>query len=468
MPDTLLVIEDEQLLGQELVRHYRRSGWEVILTPDLGSAERVLLQESLDPLVVLSDMSLPDGNALDLLERAKARGAGGEWILLTGYGSVPDSVRALRLGAVDFLEKPCDQQRLDLVLASAARSARAQRRLREETAAQTRRFTPDSFVGRSTAARQVRSMLQRLAEVPFTVLVINGETGTGKGLAARILHHSGHRAAGPLVELNCAALPRDLLESELFGHEAGAFTGAKGRHRGLLEQAQDGTLFLDEIAEMGLELQAKVLKAIEDRAIRRLGGEREIAIDVQIIAASNRDLTGEVREGRFRSDLYHRLSVFELWLPPLRERREDVYELTPLFVSEYNAKAGKSVREIPGTAWERLLAHDWPGNVRELRNAVERCVLFAEDKRFPEQWLQLGGMTRSSSHAPGAGAITDGDRLILPLDGSMALEDMERHVIKTALKRAGYNVTGAARALGTTRETLRYRIQKYDLKEGGD
>ncbi|HKK05515.1 MAG TPA: sigma-54 dependent transcriptional regulator [Gammaproteobacteria bacterium] len=461
MADTLLVIEDEGLLGGELQRHYRHHGWEVVLAQDIDTARRALFDQRLDPLVVLSDMSLPDGNALDLLESVRSRVPSGEWIFLTGYGSVPDSVRALRLGAFDFLEKPCEQERLDLVVAGAARSARAQRRLRDEADALTRKHTPESFLGHSAAANEVRSMLTRLTEVPFSALIITGETGSGKGLAARILHHSGQRAEGPLVELNCAALPHDLLESELFGHEAGAFTGAKGRRRGLMEQANGGTLFLDEIGEMDLELQSKLLKAIEDRAIRRLGGDREIKIDVQIVAASNRDLEAQARDGDFRSDLYHRLSVFRLHLPPLRDRLEDLDELVPQFIAEYNAKSGRQVTRVPDEVWERLRSHNWPGNVRELRNVVERCVLFAQGEDFPAQWLQLGA--GDLAHG-GLGPSVDGDAMHIPLDGSMSLDEMDRYIIKTALERNRFNVTATARALGTTRETLRYRIAKYNLK----
>ena len=245
MPDTLLLIEDEPLLSAELVRHFKRQAWDVATAHTIAEARRLLLDDDVQPLVVLSDMSLPDGNALDLLETIRSRGVSGEWLFLTGYGGVADSVRALRLGAFDFLEKPCELDRLDLMVAGAARSARAQRQLREQAAAENRRYTPAAFVGRSEPARQVRDMLIKLSRVPLSAMLLTGETGTGKGLAARILHHSGQRREGPLVEVNCAALPRELLESELFGHEAGAFTGAKGRRRGLMEQAHGGTIFLD-------------------------------------------------------------------------------------------------------------------------------------------------------------------------------------------------------------------------------
>ncbi len=461
MSESLLIIEDEQLLGSELVRHYRRNAWEVVWAKTIAEAERALLVRELQPLVVLSDINLPDGNGLDLLDKVRAQGGCGEWVFLTGYGEVPDSVRAMRLGAFDFLTKPCEQERLDIVVQGAARSARAQRRIREESENRSRRYTPESFVGSSAAAQVVRKMLGKLTEVPFSALVLTGETGTGKGLAARILHHAGPRAEGPLVEINCAALPRELLESELFGHEAGAFTGAKGRRRGLIEQAHGGTVFLDEIGEMPVDLQAKLLKVIDDRSLRRLGGEQELQVDVQVLAASNQDLVEQIRTGGFRADLYHRLNVFHLELPPLRERIDDLRELVPLFVAQYNALAGKKVSEIGPLVWERLHQHRWPGNVRELRNVVERCVLFAGDHRFPLDWLQLV----SSAETIDAGdAGVGGDRLCLPLDGSMGLDDMVAQIIETMLARHAHNVAVTSRVLKTTREKVRYRIEKYDIK----
>ena len=461
MSDSLLIIEDEKLLGSELVRHYRRATWDVVWARTFSEAQRLLFERDLDPLVVLSDISLPDGNGLDLLDQVRQRGGGGEWVFLTGYGEVPDSVRAMRLGAFDFLTKPCEQDHLDLVVNGAARGARAQRRLRDESESRARRYSVASLVGHSGAARQVRELLRKLVAVPFSALVISGETGTGKGLAARILHHAGPRGDGPLVEVNCAALPRELLESELFGHEAGAFTGAKGRRRGLIEQAHGGTVFLDEIGEMPVDLQAKLLKVIEDRRLRRLGGEREIEVDVQVLVASNQDIEAQLRSGAFRADLYHRLSVFRLEMPPLRQRIADLEELVPLFVAEFNAIAGKKVSEIPDAVWQRLRAHTWPGNVRELRNVVERCVLFATDQRFPLDWLQLGAVV-SAGDVKGA-SIRD-EALCLPLDGSMGLDDMVGCIIETTLARHGNNVAETSRVLKTTREKVRYRIEKYNIK----
>jgi DNA-binding NtrC family response regulator len=463
MSDTLLVIEDEALLGAELREEFADSGWDAVLAPTLAEAERLLFARNLEPLVVLSDMSLPDGNALDLLAKVRAKGLPGEWIFLTAYGGVPESVRALKLGAFDFLEKPCEAERLQLVAAGAARSARAQRRLHDEERARGSRYSPAAFVGRSPAASDVRDMLARLARVPFSTLLITGETGTGKGLVARILHHAGPRAAGPLVEINCAALPRELMEAELFGHEAGAFTGAKGRRRGLIEQAGGGTLFLDEIGELGLDLQAKLLKAIDDRRVRRVGGDRELEVDIQLIAATNQDLERCVAVGGFRADLYHRLAVFRLGVPALRRRKEDLEDLLPVFIDEYNARSGQRVTTVPATVWRRLFAYDWPGNVRELRNLVERCVLLADGPLFAERWLNLGDEAPADAKsAPDVRA--DGDRLCLPLDGSMSLDDIERRILAEALGRNAENVSLTARVLGTTREKLRYRVQKYGLK----
>lgn len=460
MPDQMLIIEDETLLGNELLRHFRRSGWDAALATTIKEAERLLTIGESDPLLVLSDLSLPDGNGLDLLQRVRRSGRHiGEWIFLTGYGEAPDAVRAMRLGAFDFLTKPADMGRLDLVVAGAARSSSAQRRIHRESRHQGRHYQPEAFLGHSQAAASVREMLYRLSGLPFSGLVIGGETGTGKGLTAKILHHSSPRAEAPFVEVNCAALPRDLLESELFGHEAGSFTGAKGKHIGLMEQASGGTLFLDEITEMDISLQPKLLKAIEDRTIRRLGGEREIKIDIQVIAATNRDLSEEMRQNRFRQDFYHRLSVFEINLPALRQRPEDIEELVFAFVDEFNAVAKKKVRQVPEKVWSILEAYSWPGNVRELRNVIERAVLLSTSDVLPLEWIQL---RRVNEPAASPGTV-EGNWVHLPLDGSMALEDMDRFIIETALKRHDYNVMATARALGTTRETLRYRVQKYGL-----
>ena len=307
-------------------------------------------------------------------------------------------------------------------------------------------------------------MLEQLSKVPLSSVLLTGETGTGKGLAAKILHYSGLRSEGPFVDVNCAAFPKDLLESELFGHEQGAFTGAKGRHRGLMEQADGGTLFLDEIGEMDFGLQSKLLKALEDQSFRRVGGEASISVDVQLIAASNRDLRQMSASGDFRSDLYHRIAVFEVALPSLRERSGDIEPLVEAMIAEFNAKAGKHVSNVPGAILSELKSYAWPGNVRELRNVIERSVMLSTGRDLPGEWLGLSPAPAALPDGQEEGGSASGEWIRLPLDGSMALDEMDRFIIETALKRNGHNVMATARALGTTRETLRYRIQKYALR----
>lgn len=458
MPNNnLLLIEDEPLLGNELARFFNKQGWNAVVADTLAKAEYQLIDLALEPLIVISDMNLPDGNALDFLERIRQSIVHTEWLFLTGYGTVADSVKALHLGAYDFLEKPCDLDRLNMLTEGAARSARAQRRLLQETGLRHRRYSIDALIGKSAKIQTLKDMLKQLTKVRFSSLVITGETGSGKGLVTRLLHYSGPRAQGPLIELNCAAIPKDLLESELFGYESGAFTGARKRHHGLLEQANTGTLFLDEIAEMDLDLQGKLLKAVEELKFRRLGGEQEISVDLQIIAATNRDLLESVRNGSFRRDLYHRLNIVNLHIPPLRERKEDLRELAWQFIAESNARTGKNLKIVPDGIWRKLEAYHWPGNIRELHNVIERCVMLSDSEIFPEHWLQLPNVSTATPDY-------SEDELHIPLDGSLSLQDIEKLVIEAALNRSDMNVTAAARMLKTTRETLRYRVQKYNLK----
>ena len=461
MSDSLLIIEDEALLGREMQRRFIKQGWDAVLTGSLAEARQQLVDEQLRPLVVLADMNLPDGNSLDLLADQQAENKSvGEWILLTAYGTIPDSVRALQLGAHDFLEKPVDEARLDLAVQRAARSSRAQRRLSYASASEAAKYPVEQFIGRSERAAETRHMLTQIAHADFSTLVLRGDTGTGKGLAARILHYNGRRADGPMIEVNCAALPEELLESELFGHEAGSFTGAKSRREGLFEQAHGGTLFLDEIGEMPPGLQAKLLKAVEDHTIRRVGGNRPITIDAAIITATNRDLETEVAAGRFRTDLYHRLSVFQIVLPSLAHRIDDIEDLVKDFVAEFNERRNERIDTIPAEVWEQLRGYDWPGNVRELRNVIERCVLLSRGTVLETRWLQL-----NVNEDDGRRSV-DGDNICFPLNGTITLDDMERRMIEEALRRHHGNVTRSAEMLGISRQTMRYRIEKHHIDAG--
>lgn len=461
---TIAIIEDEKLFGNELKRRFEREGWQVTLSTTIADARRLLIDLNYSAQIVLSDMSLPDGNGLDFLQEVRENGGQGEWIFLSGYGGRRDIERAAELGALDFLAKPIDYHKLDLTIAAAFRGAKARQRIADEVQSEARKYASESFIGVSPAANRVRTMLGQLAKLPVSSVLLSGETGTGKGLAAKILHYSGLRASGPFVDVNCAAIPKELLESELFGHEQGSFTGAKDRHRGFLEQADGGTLFLDEIGEMDISLQSKLLKALEDQSFRRVGGERTINVDIQLIAASNRDLRELSADGQFRSDLFHRISVFELHMPSLRERSEDIEPMVTTLISEFNAQAGKHVTTVPRDVITTLKNYNWPGNVRELRNVLERSVLLSERAELSGDWLGILPGAKAKGEDAKA-TLDDTDWIRLPLDGSMALDEMDRFIIQTALERHNYNVMATARALGTTRETLRYRIQKYGLEK---
>ncbi len=454
----LLIIEDEKLLGSQLKRRFERDGWDVTLASSAAEARFFLFKSDLDPDVVLSDLNLPDGNGLDLLEECRDQHLKGEWVFLSGYGEPPNIERAIKLCAIDFLTKPMDEDKLDLAMAAAARGGKAQKQIERSTRKAVIQFSPASFIGQSPQAEAVRKLLGKLARVPFSSLLIHGETGTGKGLAARILHFGGPRARQPLVEFNCAAIPTELLESELFGHEAGSFSGAKGQHKGLLEQADGGTLFLDEIGEMDLAIQAKLLKAIEEREFRRVGGERAIRVDIQVLSASNRDLRTMIANGTFREDLFHRLSVFEISLPPLRERTGDINELSQRIIAELNASCGTAIKGMTGDLKQMLENYAWPGNVRELRNVLERAVLLAEEAVLDIYDVMLGHKAVEPAPVP-----YDRDVITIPLDGSVSLDEAELRLINAVLEREKGNVVASARMLGTTREKLRYRMQKHNF-----
>lgn len=459
MTDSLLIVHTDKNIAEEKCEAFRRKGWHA--TAAQSVAEVCESMESLDfephvILVYLGDTKITPHD----YENISAHCDTCEWIFIDQSPSTQHDDE-LASQAFDILDAPVSEKRLDTVVRRALRAAITTRRLESYSKAEIKKYQLAAFIGESDAVQHLKKMLQRLAEIPLSTMIITGETGTGKGLVARIIHHTGLRRNGPLVEINCAALPKDLMESELFGHEAGAFTGAKGRHHGLFEQARGGTLFMDEIGEMDFDLQAKLLKAIEDKQIRRLGGEKQIKVDCQIIAATGKDLAKAASEETFRSDLYHRLSVFCLELPPIRERKEDLTALVPQIIAEFNLKANKKVEVVPDEVWRRLYSYDWPGNVRELRNVLERSVLLSVDRVLPVEWLQLS--CSPDSDASASCATLTADTIAIPLNGTMALDKMDQFIIESALKKSAYNITEAARFLGTTRETLRYRIQKYHI-----
>lgn len=486
---TILLIQNPESENEGLVSHFKSLEYNLRYTEDVSSAIKLIDDHGVRPSAILVDIPEISETQMDMLESIEESLGIHEWVFLT-YDLADDLSERLEELSFRSLRQPVSYKRIEIAVKKAVRSTMVGRRLSEYSNINLSKNSFDSIVGHSDIIVQHKQMLMELAQVPISTLLIKGETGTGKGHAAGVLHSNGQRSDYSFIEMNCAALPKELVESQLFGHEAGAFTGAKGRHRGLLEQADNGTLFLDEIGEMPLDVQAKLLKAIEEQSFRRVGGEHEINVDVQVFAASNRDLQQMAVDGEFREDLYHRLNVFDLTVPSLRDYKTDLLELVPMIVAEFNSQAGKNVSVIPDEAWGELMSYDWPGNIRELRNALERAVLLANDENLNIKWLRLNNTlleeqleesdeTVSEHHplvpelsetVPGSNvtnlAVVKSNQISFTLNGDTSLEEMDRQIIELALKISQQNISQAAELLGATRETLRYRIQKYELSVG--
>lgn len=462
MNKKLLIIENDIKDGENVSNHFKKKDWQVNIVDSLALIKDHLADDDFCPDVILANLDISTDEMFKNTPELEKLTNFSEWIFTHDPDNEIDIDEVDDL-AYDILAKPIKYNRLEMAVNRAHRLATINRRLIKSSNTQKKLYQIESYLGQSEAATHVREMLSVLSEAPISAVTIIGETGSGKGLAARIIHHSGLNSDGPLIEINCAALPKELLESQLFGHEKGAFTGANERFRGLFEQAHGGTLFLDEIGDMDLDLQAKLLKALEDKKARRIGGDREISFDVKIIAATGVDLAEAMSNGDFREDLYHRLNVFCVSLPSLAQRKEDLVELVPNIIKEYNSKANKRVTVVTDEVWEQLFNYSWPGNIRELRNVIERSVLLSRDEELPAKWLQL----TETSDKP----ITEyenqhvANTLTLHLDGSMKLDEMDSLIIQTVLEQNDFNVSQTADILGTTRETLRYRIQKYNLKD---
>jgi DNA-binding NtrC family response regulator len=448
---SLLIVEDETLLRKQLAAELERLGADVTGAASLASARALARDLSLD--LVLLDVHLPDGRGTDLL-KDKTFSANTGVIVMTAHGGIDGAVEAMRLGALDYLVKPFDPSELPLVLARARRtrqSARLDEQRRKEKQTEAEFYFGDSLAGLEKQLGKILAADARMQRHLPPVL-IQGETGTGKTTIARWLHAHGPHAAQPLVELNCSALPETLAESELFGHERGAFTDARTARMGLFEAAQEGTLFLDELPSLSLGLQAKVLTAIEDQRIRRVGGTREIPIDVRIIAATARDLRTLVGAGQFREDLYHRLDLYRVPLPPLRARGEDIVKLAEALVQRVCQRYRLPAKTITAGGKKRLIAYPWPGNVRELSHELERAIVFEEN-------LELGFDHLQS--LAGDPASLRGDWFNAEYqfpDQGFDLEAAINRVIQHALKQTNRNVSAAARVLGVTRDYLRYRL----------
>ena len=438
---SLLLVEDERLLRWALGTKLHASGHDVDEAPSLAAADLMLQQKR--PDFVILDVNLPDGNGLDFLERQQEKLAESNVIVFTGAGRIEDAVRAIKLGAIDFLSKPVDQTELLRLIDKA--TARRREGLGAEVARRSQeRQARSRVIAESVAMKDVLRLADTVASSPATVL-LHGETGVGKEVIARYIHANSPRATAPLQALNCAAIPEQLVESELFGYEKGAFTDAKTARKGLFELADGGTVVLDEIGEIPMALQAKLLRFLEERSFRRLGGTREIRVDVRIIALTNRSLQERVEAGLFREDLFYRLHVFPIHVPALRERREDIIPLAVDFAKQFAAASGKRCSRLSREFEARLRAHPWTGNVRELRNLIERAVILEDSETLTGQALPFAV---APAPARGSGEI-------VPLD------DLEFDMVTRAVRASNGNQSQAARLLKVSRDQLRYRVKRY-------
>ncbi|MBI3107440.1 MAG: sigma-54-dependent Fis family transcriptional regulator [Candidatus Rokubacteria bacterium] len=446
-PFRILVVDDEPAQRELVSGFLRKRGFEVDEAAGGQAALARFTQEPFD--LVLTDQRMPDLSGLDLLQRLRAVTPEAAVIVMTAYGTIETAVGAIKAGATDYLSKPIN---LDELLHRIERVRERQRLLGENLelrAALEERHRVEGIIGDSGRMQEVLSLVRRVAGSDATVL-IRGESGTGKELIARAIHHASPRAAGPLVAVNCAALPEGLLESELFGHEKGAFTGAAASRKGRFELADGGSIFLDEIGDLPLHLQVKLLRVLQERQFERVGGTRTIPVNVRVLAATHRNLEALVREGRFRDDLYYRINVVTLLLPPLRERREDLPPLIEHFLTRFAGKNGKTIRGLTREARDALLRYDYPGNVRELENLIERAVVLTRDEVIGKSDLPLSLDEQGPEGEAPAGLVA-------------AVEGLERRMIRDALSRAGGVQTRAAELLGISERVLRYKLRKYGL-----
>jgi len=446
---TILVVDDEALIRWSLVErltaeHYR------VTEAATGREALERLKEPVD--LVLLDFKLPDTDGLTLLKQIKQDDADTLVILLTAYASVETAVEVMKQGAYHYANKPFNLDEISLLVQKALETTRLRREVRRLRSTQAQEWSIDRIVGDSPTMDAVKSLLLKVAASPASTVLLTGESGTGKDLAAKVIHYTSERASRPFVNITCSALPETLLESELFGHERGAFTDARQQKRGLLESADGGTVFLDEIGEMVPALQAKLLRFLEEKAFKRVGGAQDIRVDVRIVAATNRNLEEAVRQGRFREDLYYRLNVLPIALPPLRAHPSDIVLLVRYYVDQFNREFRKTVTGVAPETVKALEAYPWPGNIRELRNAVERAMLLGEGETLVSEYFPV--------LVPRA-AVSQGYEL--PAAG-VDLEQLERDLVVQALARTGGNQTRAATLLGLNRDQIRYRIEKFSLK----
>jgi len=448
----ILVVDDEHLIRWSLEQSLKKQGYEVMTAASGEEALRQIQEDA--PELMLLDIQLPGMDGLAVLEKVKEIDSDIIVVMVTALGVLETAVKAMRLGAYDYINKPFNLDELSIIV----RKALETRQLRKEVAhlrsAQESKFGINNIIGESRHMKQVLDMVRKVAKSDASTVLIQGESGTGKELIARAIHMESARRDQPFMAINCAAVPETLLESELMGHEKGAFTDAKSQKRGLFEMTDGGTIFLDEIGDMEVGMQAKLLRILEERTVRRVGGNKEIPVDVRIISATNQELLKKIEEKTFRNDLYYRLQVIPIYLPPLRERREDIMSLVEFFIAFYNKEFGKSVKGVSKMARKFLEEYEWPGNVRELRNIIERAIILENEETLMLEHLPRELISKTGDVAVGSMSLR------IPPEG-IDIEDVERELIRQALEIAEGNQSKAAQKLNLGIDAFRYRMKKF-------
>jgi len=448
----ILVVDDEHLIRWSLEQNLKKQGYEVTTAGSGEEAMRLVQEES--PDLMLLDVQLPGMNGMEVLEKVKETEEDLIVIMVTALGVLETAVKAMRLGAYDYINKPFNLDELAIVIKKALETQELKREVAQLRSTQPKKFSIDGIIGESDEQKHVLSMVRKIAQSDAGTVLIQGESGTGKELVAKAIHYESARADKPFMAINCAAVPETLLESELMGHEKGAFTDAKSQKKGLFEMADGGTVFLDEIGDMPQGIQAKLLRVLEDRAFRRVGGTKDIHVDVRIISATNKDLLEAIKDKSFRNDLYYRLQVIPIFLSPLRERRPDIIALARHFIDVFNKEFGKSVKDISASAEQFLLEYEWPGNVRELKNVIERAIILENDEIMKLEHLprELVSQTTGGESGP--------LEFLLPPEG-VDIEDVERELIRQALEMVDGNQSKAAKKLNLGIDAFRYRMKKF-------
>lgn len=469
--EKILIVDDEQNIRLTLVEALQGWGYEPIQAGTIAAGKELFDAEQ--PLAVLQDVNLPDGSGIDALREYKNRHPQAVVIMITGNVQLEDTIAALRGGAYDFISKPVRLNELQVTIRNGIEASKLRREVVTLRRERAQEFNFDQIIGQSTAMTEMLRLARKVAASEASSVLLQGASGTGKDLIAKAIHYGSSRADHPFIAINCAAIPGTLLESELFGHEKGAFTDAKVRKEGLFEQAQGGTLFLDEIGELELGLQAKLLRVLEEGKFRRVGGLKDLPLNVRVIAASNRDLKSESESARFRLDLYYRLSVIQIDLPPLSERGDDVLLLANYYISYFNERLRKRVRGMQPEVIEIFRRYLWPGNVRELRNVIERVMILEDSDWVTLSWLPRDlakdeqAKIKDDSFIPkmpavaAAPAIQIQPGFVLPEKG-IELEEVELSFVRQAMERSHGNQTRAAELLGISRDQLRYRLKKIE------